>query len=92
MNTRRMTPTELLAIIDKAGVGPIRAAQMACCADVAVLYRYLPATNRGGMSDLDCPAPISRLLCIHLLFEGLAVDLARPWVPDELAAVLAPII
>ena len=88
MNTRRMTPAELRAIIDAAGITIPLAAEMAGVSPAA-LRQYLP-TNVDGWENYTPPAPISRLLCIHLLFEGLAVDLARPWVPDDLAEVLAP--
>ena len=85
MNSRRMTPAELRAIIDAAGISTARAAQLAAVGERALLGFTIGALNVG-----ELPAPASRLLCIHLLFEGLAVDLARPWVPDDLAEVLAP--
>ena len=84
MNTRRMTPIELRAIIDAAGITPERAAQITGIDPYALslFVRLLGA---------DCiPAPISRLLCTHLLALGLATELAQPWVPDDLAEVLAP--
>ena len=85
MNSSRMTPAELCAIIDAAGITTKRAAEMA-----SVGERALVGFSVGDPFSGTLPAPASRLLCIHLLFEGLAVDLARPWVPDDLAAVLAP--
>ena len=82
MNTRRMTPAELLAIIDAAELPANR---------IAGIIGVQPLTLACYLaSAVAIPAPVSRLFCIHLLFDGLAVDLARPWVPDELAAVLAP--
>ena len=83
MNTRRMTPAELRAILDAAGITTACAAEMACIS-------FSSLDNWQWAGDDPIPAPISRLLCIHLLFEGLAVELSRPWVPDDLAEVLAP--
>ena len=82
MNTLRMTPAELRAIIDAAGITTARAAEMACISESGLLSALA--------HWYSIPSPSSRLLCINLLFAGLATDLARPWVPDELAAVLAP--
>ena len=82
MNTRRMTPAELLAIISSSELSLDRIAGMAGVRSIA-LARYL--AGAAGIS-----APVSKTLCTHLLALGLAVDLARPWVPDALAGVLAP--
>ena len=82
MNSRRMTSAELRAIIDSAGISTARAAEMAGVSEPAM------ASYLGDW--LHPAAPTIRLLCTHLLALGLAVDLARPWVPDDLAAVLAP--
>ena len=83
MNTRRMTPEEFRSIIDSAGIGIDRAAEFACISPEAM-------SDFAFGYNTSLTAPISRLLCIRLLFDGLAVGLARPWVPDDLAAVLAP--
>ena len=82
MNTRRMTPAELRAIIDAAGITMSRAAEITQTRLTSILC------YSEGVAEI--PAPVSLLLCSHLLLDGLAVDLARPWVPDDLAAVLAP--
>ena len=82
MNTRHMTPAELRTIIDSAGIKIDRAAEMAGASAWSMQARM------DGFIDIS--TPISSLLCIHLMFDGLAVELARPWVPDDLAEVLAP--
>ena len=83
MNSRRMTPAELREIIDSAGISITHAAELA-----GVSFPSLVNSISDGGDPI--PAPISRLLCIHLLALGLATELSRPWVPDELAEVLAP--
>ena len=83
MNTRRMTPAELSAIIDAAGITSRRAAEIA-----GVNVNDIHECAYFGIEDL--PAPISKTLCARLLALGLATELARPWVPDDLAEVLAP--
>ena len=85
MNTRRMTTTELRAILHVAGISTARAATI-----TGIDYAALSLLVRDLGGDHHVPAPISRLLCTHLLALGLATELARPWVPDDLAEVLAP--
>ena len=86
MITRRMAPAELRAIINAAHLKTEDAARMAAIEPYQLADLWYGDDN----NDLLVPAPVSRMLCTHLLAMGLATDLVRPWVPDELAELLAP--
>jgi transcriptional regulator with XRE-family HTH domain len=74
---RRMTPADLRAVIDSAGITQQRAADLAGV-KLRTMQQYLAG-------DRAMPLSASGLLCSSLLILGAPADLLLPWMPPAVA-------